>query len=91
MKFFVGTIGVCIISVLVCAFIPGLSGILTVLAYNYGDGFSNLIYFTNPCLLIALSLAGIGYGKWLKWSLKLQIMIGVCCCSILLLGTMIGY
>ena len=69
----------------------GISRQLTVLAFNYGDGFSNLIYFTNPCLLIALSLAGIGYGKWLKWSLKLQIMIGVCCCSILLLGTMIGY
>ena len=69
----------------------GISRQLTVLAFNYGDGFSNLIYFTNPCLLIALSLVGIGYGKWLKWSLKLQIMIGVCCCSILLLGTMIGY
>lgn len=69
----------------------GISRQLTVLAYNYGDGFSNLIYFTNPCLLIALSLAGISYGKWLKWSLKLQGMIAVCCCLILLLGTVIGY
>ncbi len=69
----------------------GISRQLTVLAYNYGDGFSNLIYFTNPCLLIALSLAGVSYGKWLKWSMKLQVMIAVCCCGILLLGTMIGY
>ena len=69
----------------------GISRQLTVLAYNYGDGFSNLIYFTNPCLLIALSLAGISYGKWLKWSLKLQGMIAVCCCLILLLGTLVGY
>lgn len=64
---------------------------LTVLAYNYGDGFSNLIYFTNPSLLIALSLAGVSYGKWLKWSMKLQLMIAGCCCGILLLGVMIGY
>lgn len=69
----------------------GISRQLTVLAYNYGDGFSNLLYFTNPCLLIALSLAGISYGKWLKWTGKLQIMIFVCCCGILLLGNAVGY
>ncbi len=69
----------------------GISRQLTVLAFNYGDGFSNLIYFTNPCLLIALSLIGVSYGKWIKWSLKLQFMIGVCCCAILLLGTVIAY
>lgn len=69
----------------------GISRQLMVLAFNYGDGFSNLIYFTNPCLLIALSLVGVSYGRWIKWSLKLQIMIAICCCSILLLGTVIGY
>ena len=64
---------------------------LTVLAYNYGDGFSNMLYFTNPCLLIALNLVGVSYGKWLKFSVKLQIMIGVVCCLILLLGANTGY
>lgn len=64
---------------------------LTVLAYNYGDGFSNLIYFTNPCLLIALNLVGISYGKWIRFSAKLQLMILIVCCFILLLGTAIGY
>ena len=69
----------------------GMSRQLMVLAFNYGDGFSNLIYFTNPCLLIALSLVGVSYVKWIKWSIKLQVMIAVCCCSILLLGNAIGY
>lgn len=69
----------------------GISRQLTVLAYNYGDGFSNLIYFTNPCLLIALSLVGVSYGKWIRFSAKLQLMIFVVCCGILLLGTMVGY
>lgn len=64
---------------------------LMVLAFNYGDGFSNLIYFTNPCLLIALSLVGVSYVKWIKWSMKLQLMIAICCCGILLLGCVIGY
>ncbi|MBE5882898.1 MAG: YfcC family protein [Lachnospiraceae bacterium] len=69
----------------------GISRQLTVLAYNYGDGFSNLIYFTNPCLLIALSLVGISYGKWLRFSIRLQLMILTVCCGILLLGTAVGY
>ena len=71
--------------------VSGISRQLMVLAFNYGDGFSNLIYFTNPCLLIALSLVNVSYGRWIKWSLKLQVMIAVCCCAILLLGTVIGY
>ncbi len=71
--------------------VSGISRQLMVLAFNYGDGFSNLIYFTNPCLLIALSLVNVSYGRWIKWSLKLQVMIAVCCCSILLLGSAIGY
>lgn len=69
----------------------GISRQLTVLAFNYGDGFSNIVYFTNPCLLIALSVVGVSYGKWIKFSLKLQALIAVCCCGILLLGTMVGY
>lgn len=71
--------------------VTGISRQLMVLAFNYGDGFSNLIYFTNPCLLIALSLVNVSYGRWIKWSLKLQAMIVVCCCAILLFGTVIGY
>ena len=69
----------------------GISRQLAVLAYNYGDGFSNLIYFTNPCLLIALNLVGISYGKWIRFSAKLQLMILIVCCMILLLGTAVGY
>ena len=71
--------------------LSGISRQLTVLAFNYGDGFSNIIYFTNPCLLIGLSIVGISYGRWIKWSAKLQLMIFTVCCGILLLGSVIGY
>ena len=41
----------------------GLSPQLCVVAFAFGDGFSNVFYPTNPALLIALGLADTGYGK----------------------------
>lgn len=49
----------------------GVTRQTSVMAYCFGDGFSNLIYPTNPVLLIALGLTVVTYPKWLKWSLKL--------------------
>lgn len=46
-----------------------------VLAYCFGDGFSNLVYPTNPVLLISLGLTVVTYPKWLRWSLGLWIAI----------------
>jgi uncharacterized ion transporter superfamily protein YfcC len=42
-----------------------------VLAYIFGDGFSNLAYPTNPMLLICLGLTVVSYPKWLRWTAKL--------------------
>jgi uncharacterized ion transporter superfamily protein YfcC len=42
-----------------------------VTAYCFGDGFSNLIYPTNPVLLICLGLSVVSFPKWLRWSLGL--------------------
>jgi uncharacterized ion transporter superfamily protein YfcC len=53
----------------------GLTRQTIVLAYCFGDGFTNMIYPTNAVLLISLGLASVSYGKWLKWSLKLWIWI----------------
>lgn len=48
---------------------------LGVLAFAFGDGFSNVFYFTNPVLLIGLGLAGVGYWAWVKWSFRFQLVI----------------
>lgn len=48
---------------------------LGVLAFAFGDGFSNVFYFTNPVLLISLGLVGVGYGTWARWSFKFQMII----------------
>lgn len=53
----------------------GLTRQTAVLAYDLGDGFSNMIYPTNALLLIALGLVNVGYGKWLRWTLPLQLLM----------------
>lgn len=64
---------------------------LCVMAFAFGDGFSNVFYPTNPVLLISLGLANVGYGTWAKWSGKFQIFNILITCLILLFGLAIGY
>lgn len=69
----------------------GISAQLCVVAYAFGDGFSNVFYPTNPVLLISLGLADVSYGKWAKWSCKFQMLNLLLTSGLLLLGLVIGY
>ncbi|MEE1087033.1 MAG: hypothetical protein U0L05_07730 [Schaedlerella sp.] len=69
----------------------GISAQLCVVAYAFGDGFSNVFYPTNPVLLISLGLADISYGKWAKWSVKFQLLNLVLTSILLLFGLAIDY
>ena len=69
----------------------GISAQLCVVAFAFGDGFSNVFYPTNPALLISLGLAGVGYSDWFKWSWKFQFLNLLLTGAILLLGLCIGY
>ncbi len=68
-----------------------ISAQLCIVAYAFGDGFSNVFYPTNPVLLISLGLADVDYGKWAKWSWKFQILNILLTSGILLFGLAIGY
>jgi uncharacterized ion transporter superfamily protein YfcC len=57
-----------------------------VLAFAFGDGYSNVFFPTNAVLLIGLGLAGIGYGKWFKFTWLLQLLTLVLTGGLLLLG-----
>ena len=61
------------------------------LEFAFGDGFSNVMYPTNPVLLISLGMAGISYVKWFKWTFKIQFTILVATSLLLLFGMVIGY
>ena len=69
----------------------GLSAQLCVMAFAFGDGFSNVFYPTNPALLIALGLADVSYQDWFRWSSKFQITNLVLTGLILVAGLAIGY
>jgi uncharacterized ion transporter superfamily protein YfcC len=69
----------------------GVTRQLTVTAYCFGDGFSNLAYPTNPVLLITLGLASISYGKWIKFTAKLWLLVIPLTILFLWLGTLIHY
>lgn len=71
--------------------LAGISRQVSILAFAYGDGFSNLFYPTNPVLLISLGLAGVSFGKWAKWSIKIQGTILIVTSLLLLIANSIGY
>jgi len=45
----------------------GVTRQTAVLAYQFGDGMSNIIFPTVGFLMAGLSIAGIPWGKWIKW------------------------
>ena len=47
-----------------------LSRQATVLAFQFGDGFTNMITPTSGVLIAVLGLARIPYAKWVKWVWK---------------------
>jgi uncharacterized ion transporter superfamily protein YfcC len=49
----------------------GLTRQTTVLAYAFGDGFSNMAYPTNAALLICLGLTVVSFPTWIRWTAKL--------------------
>jgi uncharacterized ion transporter superfamily protein YfcC len=53
----------------------GITRQTAVLAFNFGDGFSNIIYPTNALLLIALSFTVVSYPRWIRWTWKIQVVI----------------
>ncbi len=69
----------------------GISAQLCVVAFAFGDGFSNVIYPTNPALLISLGLADVSYSDWFKYSAKFQILNLLLTSGILLFGMITQY
>ena len=64
---------------------------LLVLIYTYGDGFTNTLFPTSPVLLIALSITGMSYFKWIKKSSILFGIIAVLVCLFLVLAYLLKY
>lgn len=69
----------------------GIEPQLSILAFAFGDGFSNVFYPTNAALLIALGLADVSYGSWVRFSWKFQALNLLLTALLLLFGLAVGY
>ena len=69
----------------------GISPQLCIVAFAFGDGFSNVFYPTNPALLISLGLADVSYGRWAKYSWRFQGLNLLLTSALLLFGLAVGY
>ena len=47
----------------------------TVMAYQFGDGFTNMITPTSGVLIGVLGVARIPYEKWVRWIAPLMIVL----------------
>ena len=69
----------------------GISRQLTVLIYQLGDGFSNAMFPTSGVLIACLGIAGVPYGKWLKWIIPLQIILFALSIGFITIASLIGW
>ncbi|MBO5714085.1 MAG: YfcC family protein, partial [Clostridia bacterium] len=69
----------------------GISPATVILTYCIADGFTDMVMPTNPVLLIGLSMANVSYGKWIKWTWVLQVLIFILTILVLFFAVSIGY
>lgn len=69
----------------------GITRQTAVLAFDFGDGFSNMLFPSNPLLLIALSFTVVSYPKWFRWTIPLQIIILAVTSIFLIFAVKIGF
>ncbi|MDF1572401.1 MAG: AbgT family transporter [Bacteroidales bacterium] len=53
----------------------GISRQATVMAFQFGDGFTNMITPTSAVLIGVLGIARIPYEKWVKWILPFMVIL----------------
>ena len=69
----------------------GISRQTAVLAFNFGDGFCNNILPHAAATMGFVGAAGIPFGKWFSYMIKLFLLWIVVGCVMLMIATVIGY
>ncbi|WP_210126913.1 AbgT family transporter [Staphylococcus sp. GDY8P71P] len=64
---------------------------ITVLAFQYSDSISNVLFPTSAILMGALAVGKISYTQWLKFAWKLILVWVIICCIGMSIALMIGY
>ena len=68
----------------------GITRQVSVLAFQFGDGFSNSLFPTSGTLMASLAVAGVPWVKWAKWFLPLFIIWSIIAMILLAIAVMIN-
>ena len=94
-QFFIGSASAKVILIIpviaVLADHIGISRNIALLAFVFGDGFTDLIYPTNPVLLISLGMSSFSYVKWFKKTILLQLIVLLVTILLLIVGYYLHY
>ncbi len=69
----------------------GVSRQVAVLAFQFGDGFMNMIVPTNPVLMGIIGLAGIPYDRWFRFIAPLIVKLLIAGAIALMVAVWVGY
>ncbi|MFW5643008.1 MAG: Na+/H+ antiporter NhaC family protein, partial [Alkalispirochaeta sp.] len=69
----------------------GITRQTAVLAFGFGDGFSNMLFPTNALLIIGLSFTTVSYPTWIRWTLPLQGIVFALSMVFLRIAISVGY
>lgn len=69
----------------------GVNRQVSVLAFQLGDAFSNLIVPTSGCLLGVLGVAKLDWGKWVKFQIKMQAVLFITASVAVIAAVLIGF
>ena len=71
--------------------IAGITRQVAVLAFQLGDGFTNLIVPTSGCLMACIGAAHIDWATWAKWQIKFQGVLFLFGSIFVIAGVMVGF
>jgi uncharacterized ion transporter superfamily protein YfcC len=69
----------------------GVSRQTAVLAFQFGDGFTNMVVPTNALLMGMLSLGRIPYQRWLRFVVPFLVKVYLVACVALALAVKFGF
>jgi len=69
----------------------GVNRQVAVLAFQFGDGFSNIVIPTQYVLVGILAMAGVPYDRWLRFIWPFMVKLGIAGSIALAVAVLIGY
>lgn len=71
--------------------ILGINQQVMVLVYQFGDGFTNYLWPTSGGLMAALGMSNVSYAAWVKFSVRLFILLHFAAFILILVAHYMGY